>query len=710
MQRFESIATVCRGSDLKCSLKISSGGIDKDLKGSIKQKVACYERGQREAADQTVHKQNRHKVMKSKALQQLKGNQIANRQEKRQEQKVDILTESDTNLREKNHLKVEQMRQMGYQPPNQKADPYCSLKHVNSQANDSQANDSQANDSQATNSQANDSQAAKSQANDSQATNSQANDSQAAKSQANDSQAVNSHANDSQANDSQATNSQANESQANDSQANDSQATNSQANDSQAGNSQANDSQATNSHANDSQANDSQATNSQANESQANDSQANDSQATNSQANDSQAGNSQANDSQANDSQATNSQANDSQGANSQANDSQANDSQATNSQATNSQAANSQANDSQANDSQASDSQVTNSQANDSQGVNGQANSNDVKDGRSGGECGQIRTIANETQYVTNRLKYGRQEMLCLISVSEWAPPEPCRLSALSEPLLNRHVAAIVTCALWSTCVDSSPKQYLRETKPETSETKPNVKKNSPSAALPYSHCESAAAELLNLEAESSTRPKVQGLSPETGPDSMEIRAVEDPNHSRAEDIPKLLHKHVIPRVHRLHCHQQGPDRSNSYSQSAPDKETMSPPSQSDTSTTAPNNALMRKEKFEDIAISHNNHSIKKMKPEEAKPLERDKKAAAAEEEVTLVDITDNKMQQRLSEDTANEDEDIKTIDVTLPEIKPERYETIQRPKYTTINYGDPSVKQTYKPKIIRFTDTFTF
>ena len=31
-------------------------------------------------------------------------------------------------------------------------------------------------------------------------------------------------------------------------------------------------------------------------------------------------------------------------------------------------------------------------------------------------------------------------------------------------------------------------------------------------------------------------------------------------------------------------------------------------------------------------------------------------------------------------------------------------------RPKYKTINYADPSVKETYKPKIIRFTDTFTF
>ncbi|CAB1441174.1 unnamed protein product [Pleuronectes platessa] len=61
MERFETIATVCRGRDFKCPLKISSGGNDKAVSGSIKQKVVCYERCQREAADQTVHKQNRHK-------------------------------------------------------------------------------------------------------------------------------------------------------------------------------------------------------------------------------------------------------------------------------------------------------------------------------------------------------------------------------------------------------------------------------------------------------------------------------------------------------------------------------------------------------------------------------------------------------------------------------------------------------------------------
>ncbi|KAM9397306.1 uncharacterized protein ACWYII_032646 isoform 2-T2 [Salvelinus alpinus] len=42
----------------------------------------------------------------------------------------------------------------------------------------------------------------------------------------------------------------------------------------------------------------------------------------------------------------------------------------------------------------------------------------------------------------------------------------------------------------------------------------------------------------------------------------------------------------------------------------------------------------------------------------------------------------------------------------------EPERLQTEkqERPKYRTLNYGDPSAKLIYKPKIIRFTDTFNF
>ncbi|KAG7222382.1 hypothetical protein INR49_016337 [Caranx melampygus] len=55
--------------------------------------------------------------------------------------------------------------------------------------------------------------------------------------------------------------------------------------------------------------------------------------------------------------------------------------------------------------------------------------------------------------------------------------------------------------------------------------------------------------------------------------------------------------------------------------------------------------------------------------------------------------------MQQsfRLPEDAAFDAafKDKETFAVTLTEVKPERERPKQKPKYTTINYGDPSVKQ---------------
>lgn len=467
MERFETIATVCKGSDLKRSNKRSSGGIDKKVTSCIKQKVACYEKEQQQAVDKTVRKRNQHKPMKSKSVgQQLKINLIANGEE-RPEQAVDILTKVNSNL-------GEVMRQIGDQPSDQKAAGHCSLKHMNGQAYD------------------------------------------------------------------------------------------------------------------------------------------------------------------------------------------------------------------------------------------------NNIEGWRSG-EDGKIQTTADETR-ITSRLKYGCLELLCLTSASEWSPPEPCRLSPQVETSLNWHVATITTCStVWSTCVDSSAKQYQQEeTKPETSEKTPIVKKHGPGGALQYNtHGETT---------EVTVKPKVQGLSTDAGHDPMESRAAEDPNRPTTETIQRRLRKYVIPRVYRLD-YEQGdhPDQTSSSSQSAPDREAITPPSQSDTSPTALN-AVLRAvvtESFQALQDTSSSnpitlHNITKMKSAEAKPRENDREAGEEKEIVTLVDIKDTDMQQslRLSEDTGNkvEFEDSNNLDVTLPEIKPERDKPKERPKYTTINYGDPSVKQTYKPKTIRFTDTFTF
>ncbi|XP_071345039.1 inactive ADP-ribosyltransferase arh2 isoform X1 [Trachinotus anak] len=476
MERFETMATVCKGNDLKCSHKRSSGAVK--VTSSIKETVACHEKGQQQVVDQMVPKQNQHKLMKRKSVgQQLKRNLIRNGQKQKPEQTTEILTKVNSNPEEKNNLKAQQMGQMGHHLSDQKADNHCSLKHINGQAND------------------------------------------------------------------------------------------------------------------------------------------------------------------------------------------------------------------------------------------------NNAKGWRSG-EYGEIQTTVDETQRITNSLKYGRLELLCLSSVTEWSPPELYRLFVQVDVPLNWHVATIMTCStVWSTCVDSSPKQYLQETKPKTSEKITDVMKDSPHGAPQYSHSKSSTGKPSTTVTKDNEKTQMEGLSIDTGHDPTENRAVED----SAVTIQRRLPKYVIPRVYRLD-YQQGPDQINS-SQPAQDRDTVTPlvtipPSQSDTSLTALNTALMTMETFQDNDTCLPNdiplHILTKKKPTEAKPQGNNKEIREEKEDITRTDIKDTNMPQslRLSEDTVNKAafEDSQIFAVTLPEIKPEGDKPNQRPKYTTINYGDPSVKQTYQPKIIRFTDTFTF
>uniref|UniRef100_G3PRJ6 ADP-ribosylhydrolase like 1 n=1 Tax=Gasterosteus aculeatus aculeatus TaxID=481459 RepID=G3PRJ6_GASAC len=92
----------------------------------------------------------------------------------------------------------------------------------------------------------------------------------------------------------------------------------------------------------------------------------------------------------------------------------------------------------------------------------------------------------------------------------------------------------------------------------------------------------------------------------------------------------------------------------------------------------------------------------------------EQDREVGKAGDKVNTMEIKDTSALQcfKPPEVTACEAafEEGETSAVTSPEIQRERDNAKQRPKYKTINYGDPSIKQTFKPKVIRFTDTFTF
>lgn len=111
---------------------------------------------------------------------------------------------------------------------------------------------------------------------------------------------------------------------------------------------------------------------------------------------------------------------------------------------------------------------------------------------------------------------------------------------------------------------------------------------------------------------------------------------------------------------------------------------------------------------KIETLTLAEG-HDISKHKPS-------NKNVCHDVEEVTTADVKDVKQVERREEegqspvDSEVESGGTGTFEGSVPGTEPELEASPPRPKYKTINYADPSVKKSFKPKIIRFTDTFTF
>ncbi len=296
--------------------------------------------------------------------------------------------------------------------------------------------------------------------------------------------------------------------------------------------------------------------------------------------------------------------------------------------------------------------------------------------------EYGEIPTTVEETQ-MTNKLKYGHQELLCSTSMTESLLPEPYRIVTQEEAQVNWHVATVMACSpVWSTCVDSSPKQY--------SESSPiNLKTEVPQRDLQCKDSSTGQPATTITDERCLLKPETGGLSTYTGHNPVENVAVEGLSSSKAVTFQRLLPLYVIPCDYRFDYQRDIDDQTDSSLQSELQPETIFPldatsPTNADVSMTAFNTGVLT------CTSNNRNGQTLRLTTEEK----------AQEKEVGTVDIKDGMLQTlRLSECDAAAFEDSETSAVTS-----------QRPKYTTISYGDPSVKQTYTPKIIRFTDTFTF
>lgn len=270
------------------------------------------------------------------------------------------------------------------------------------------------------------------------------------------------------------------------------------------------------------------------------------------------------------------------------------------------------------------------------------------------------------EEYNTTAHLKYAHLEVFSLKSVIEECLPEPYKLLPQVEAQMKCHVGTITTFSpVWSTCVNHSPKLHLAEASETT--MKP------PTGASESSSCSKGRAEdYLN--------PSKTGAGQKMGP------------------------TYLIPRVFRFTFPQDVKDHPLSFQLPAANSEMICLDAEQtahlNTSDTGPlARPLSNTEKrivhatIKETQMEDNLHG----KEEEAK-------------ESTPVVTEDADMQQ--SEETmgkaASEDDMIPAVSSSEAHHKTD-YQKL-RPKYKTINYGDPSVKLTYKPKIIRFTDTFTF
>lgn len=267
------------------------------------------------------------------------------------------------------------------------------------------------------------------------------------------------------------------------------------------------------------------------------------------------------------------------------------------------------------------------------------------------------------EEYNITAHLKYARLEVVSLKSVIEECLPQPYKLLLQVEAQTRCHVGTITTSSpVWSTCVDHSPKLHPAEASEMT--TKP------PTGTSESSSCSKGGAEdYLN--------PSKTGAGQKMGP------------------------THLIPRVYRFTFPQE--DHPLSFQLPAANSEMIclnaEQPAHLDTSDTGP---LARPPGNTEKGIVH--ATIKETK------MENNLHGKEEAKEPTPVVTEDTDMQQ--SEETMGNaaSEDGTTPDVSSSEGHRKTDDQKLRPKYKTINYGDPSVKLTYKPKIIRFTDTFTF
>ncbi|XP_070410596.1 inactive ADP-ribosyltransferase arh2 isoform X2 [Nothobranchius furzeri] len=309
----------------------------------------------------------------------------------------------------------------------------------------------------------------------------------------------------------------------------------------------------------------------------------------------------------------------------------------------------------------------------------------------------------SNEAEFMTSRAKSVCPELISLAYVAEWSLPQPCRVLLQEELKLNWHMATIVTCpSVWSMGADSSPEQHFKETEPEVSrssgqDTFTGKPAEAPREDMTVSSSESAARELCTITAEGNTEAKIEVFSKDT---CHEVMATRDINLPQSISAQRGLCTCMPPCTDSIGDHP-GSDQIKPACQSAPKTCTENPKSHSNP-TSYIGSELKITKNCQDSGVYSPQHISKSATTRETmmEDLERGK-----DEEQQFEKNVGTGMSQRFQPFVGTKDArgDSRASETPSDDEK-------QRPKYTTISYCELSVKQAYKPKIIRFTDTFNF
>lgn len=279
------------------------------------------------------------------------------------------------------------------------------------------------------------------------------------------------------------------------------------------------------------------------------------------------------------------------------------------------------------------------------------------------------------EEANITARLKYGRLMVLNLRSVTETFLPEPSQLVPQVEAQMKCHVGTIITSSpVWYTGVDHSPGPELHPAEPPETTVQPS---------------------------DGAMWEKGSWLNPQSEEENRGAEG-DDLNLPESRTGQKSGPAYLIPRVNRFAFPQDAKEHARSSQLPAADSEkdflNVAQPywDSSDPGLMAcpPSNTeeLIVQITIKDTEMEEKHHS------QEGKTKE-------------LIPVVTEDTNTQLSEETkAKATSGGTSPAVSSPEGHREADDQKLRPKYKTINYGDPSVKETYKPKIIRFTDTFTF